>query len=192
MRHPSAWETKNGLPPTPRKARTGLLTPPGITRWARPKSAPEPCGVPDAGLLTRPPPVYPDEVPGSRVPAECRRLRDPPLHDGHHHVRGFRVGGLAVDESVVLVGGREVGAGVDVRVVDGQDLEALRLVPSHRDQIPRIDVVRGPRVARMANRILRVQVVLDIAARQEQPLRRGALPGHYDPATLGRILGCRL
>src|SRR5215468_8818298 len=119
MRHPSARETKNGLPPTPRKARTGLLTPPGITRWALPKSAPEPCGVPDVGLLTRFPPVHPDEVPLSRIPAECRRLRNPLLHDRHHHVRGFRVGGFAVDEGVVLVGGREVGAGVDVRVIDG-------------------------------------------------------------------------
>src|SRR5260370_17671391 len=34
----SARETKTGVPPTARKARTGLLTPPGMTRHARSKS----------------------------------------------------------------------------------------------------------------------------------------------------------
>src|SRR3990170_3655268 len=34
IRAPSARATKKGEPPTPRKARTGLLTPPGITRCA--------------------------------------------------------------------------------------------------------------------------------------------------------------
>src|SRR4030095_11014304 len=37
MRAPLPWATKNGSPPTPRNARTGLLTPPGITRPAAPQ-----------------------------------------------------------------------------------------------------------------------------------------------------------
>src|SRR5712691_2089493 len=108
MRHPSAWETKKGLPPTPRKARTGLLTPPGITRWALAKSASELSGIPEPGLPTRLPPIHADEVAEACVPAEDRRLRYPPLHDRDHHVRSFRIGRLAIDEGVVLVGGREV------------------------------------------------------------------------------------
>src|SRR4051794_3384850 len=34
---PSARVMKRGVPPTARNARTGELTPPGITRWARSK-----------------------------------------------------------------------------------------------------------------------------------------------------------
>src|SRR5512140_1210636 len=39
MRAPSAWSTKKGSPPTPRKARTGEFTPPGISCCARWKSS---------------------------------------------------------------------------------------------------------------------------------------------------------
>src|SRR4051812_13757480 len=35
MREPSPRTMKRGVPPTARNARTGELTPPGITRWAR-------------------------------------------------------------------------------------------------------------------------------------------------------------
>ena len=38
MRAPEARATKKGVPPTPRNARTGLFTPPGISRWADWKS----------------------------------------------------------------------------------------------------------------------------------------------------------
>ena len=34
MLEPFALEIKGGLPPTDRNARTGLLTPPGISFWA--------------------------------------------------------------------------------------------------------------------------------------------------------------
>src|SRR2546426_1947777 len=37
MRAPFPYATKNGSPPTPRNARTGLLTPPGIRRQAASK-----------------------------------------------------------------------------------------------------------------------------------------------------------
>src|SRR5258707_8006024 len=37
MRAPLPWATKNGSPPTPPNARTGLFTPPGITRPAASK-----------------------------------------------------------------------------------------------------------------------------------------------------------
>src|SRR3954469_12733170 len=36
---PSPWAMKRGVPPTARKARTGELTPPGITRRARSNSS---------------------------------------------------------------------------------------------------------------------------------------------------------
>src|SRR5664280_3153848 len=39
MYAPSARAMKRGVPPTARKARTGELTPPGMTRWARAKSS---------------------------------------------------------------------------------------------------------------------------------------------------------
>src|SRR6266702_6875001 len=39
MRAPSAFLMKSGVPPTARKARTGELTPPGITLWARANSS---------------------------------------------------------------------------------------------------------------------------------------------------------
>src|ERR1700733_15146496 len=35
MREPRPDSMKSGVPPTPRKARTGEFTPPGITFWAR-------------------------------------------------------------------------------------------------------------------------------------------------------------
>src|ERR1700722_17150686 len=38
MYAPSARATNTGVPPTARKARTGLFTPPGMTRLARSKS----------------------------------------------------------------------------------------------------------------------------------------------------------
>src|SRR5437868_6637976 len=38
MAEPSARAMKRGVPPTARKARTGELTPPGMTFWARAKS----------------------------------------------------------------------------------------------------------------------------------------------------------
>src|SRR5437762_8770108 len=38
MVDPSARAMKRGVPPTARKARTGELTPPGMTFWARAKS----------------------------------------------------------------------------------------------------------------------------------------------------------
>src|SRR6185503_11075074 len=37
MNGPSALLMNKGVPPTPRKARTGELTPPGINSWARAK-----------------------------------------------------------------------------------------------------------------------------------------------------------
>src|ERR1700733_8221316 len=39
MREPSPDSIKSGVPPTPRKALTGELTPPGITFWARANKA---------------------------------------------------------------------------------------------------------------------------------------------------------
>src|SRR5438067_9412749 len=41
MREPWAMSMKSGPPPTPRKARTGEFTPPGMTSWARWKRASE-------------------------------------------------------------------------------------------------------------------------------------------------------
>ena len=40
-RLPLARLTKTGLPPTERKARTGLFTPPGMTRQASAKARPD-------------------------------------------------------------------------------------------------------------------------------------------------------
>ena len=40
-REPSPRAMNRGVPPTPRKARTGELTPPGVTFWARAKSCSE-------------------------------------------------------------------------------------------------------------------------------------------------------
>ena len=39
MWEPSPRAMKRGVPPTPRKARTGEFTPPGMDSWARAKSA---------------------------------------------------------------------------------------------------------------------------------------------------------
>ena len=39
MRLPDPWAANTGVRPTDRNARTGLLTPPGIDRFARSKAA---------------------------------------------------------------------------------------------------------------------------------------------------------
>src|SRR3990170_7712898 len=131
MRQPSALATKKGLPPTPRKARTGLLTPPGITRCALSKSASEPCADMAPGSSISLPPIDGSEVAERRVPAERPRLHHAAVDDREHHVGRVGIGRLAVDEGVVPVGGREIRAGIDVRVVDRQYPEALRFVAPH-------------------------------------------------------------
>src|SRR6266849_10337862 len=99
MRLPSALRTKKGVPPTPRKARTGLLTPPGSTRWARPKSDSERESVMARSGL-RALPVEGDEVPRAGVPAKGARLHHPPLRHREHDVGRVRIRGLSVEERV--------------------------------------------------------------------------------------------
>src|SRR5713226_718603 len=108
MRQPSARATKKGLPPTPRKARTGLLTPPGMTRWALSKSASELSRAAPPRSAIRLLPLHGDEVAGRRVPAEHSRLRHAALHDGEHDVGRVGIGGLAVDQGIGPVGGGKV------------------------------------------------------------------------------------
>src|SRR6266545_8257870 len=165
MRLPCPLATKKGAPPTPRKARTGLLTPPGITRCACSKSDVELGAVMRAGSALRLLPVQRDEVPRARIPAKGAGLHDPPLHDGEHDIGRVWIGGLAVDQRVVLVCRREVRAGVDVGVVDGDDPKSLGFAPADRDQVLRVDVVGGPGAAGMALGILGVELILDVAAR---------------------------
>src|SRR6266446_8185322 len=183
---PSARATKNGVPPTPRNARTGLLTPPGMRRWARSKSWSEP--VMRSGLLE----LGRHEVARAGIPDEGGRVDHPSLHHREHHVHRVRVRRLSIDERVLAVGGREVGAGVDVGVVDGGDPIALPLAPADGEQILRVDEVGGPGVARMPLRILVVELVLDVAARYEDPVARRCVPHQQDPAALRRVLGHRL
>src|SRR5438105_3862699 len=53
MREPWAMSMKSGPPPTPRKARTGEFTPPGMTSWARWKRASECFPMPGAIIDSR-------------------------------------------------------------------------------------------------------------------------------------------
>src|SRR5215468_8901557 len=125
MRQPSPRSTKKGRPPTPRKARTGLLTPPGMIRWAVAKSSSELECVMRLDSFFWLLPVDGEKVSLRRVPAERSRFRHAALPNRDHHIGGVRVRGLAVDHGVVLVGRREVGARVDVGVVDGQHAKPL-------------------------------------------------------------------
>src|SRR6266850_5395777 len=106
-RAPSARATKKGAPPTPRKARTGLLTPPGIRRCAAAKRASE-SGTGRSGLRE----VGGDEIAGGGIPDEGGRVRDAACEHRDHHVHRVRISGLAVDEGVLPIGRREVRAGI--------------------------------------------------------------------------------
>src|SRR5260370_17944486 len=110
---PSARAPKNGVPPTPRNARTGLLTPPGMRRWARSKRASEP--VMRSGLLE----LGGHEVALAGIPDEGGRVDHPPLDHREHHVHRVRIRRLSIDERVLAVGGREVGAGAALGGADG-------------------------------------------------------------------------
>src|SRR4029450_4506488 len=150
MRAPAARATKKGVPPTPRKARTGLVTPPGIRRWADEKSELD-------RLMTgsrlagggRNREADGQEVAAGRVPGEGIGAVDPPAHHRYHHVDCVGIRGLAVDERVALVGLGEIGTGVDVRVVDGRDPKALSLTTPDRQQVARVDGVRCAGIAAM-------------------------------------------
>src|SRR4029434_6918160 len=117
MRAPAARATKKGLPPTPRKARTGLFTPPGIRRWADEKS--ESDRLMKGSRLargTRHREADGHEVALGRVPAEGVGAVQPSAHHRHHDIDRVGICGLAADERVALVGLGEVRAGVDLRV----------------------------------------------------------------------------
>src|SRR5260370_20677669 len=103
---PSARATKNGVPPTPRNARTGLLTPPGMRRWARSKRASEP--VMRSGLLE----LGRHEVARAGIPDEGGRVDHPPLHHREHHVHRVRVRRLSIDEPGLAGRWRDARAGL--------------------------------------------------------------------------------
>src|SRR6185436_20546873 len=154
MRAPTALATKNGVPPTPRNARTGLFTPPGISRWAEWKSDSERVMAPFAsarragdGELDG------QEVAARRVPGERIGGDGPARQHRDHHVHRVRIRGLAAHQGIALVGLREVRPGVDVRVIDGRHAVPFRFAAADGEQIARVDVVRGPSVARMPGRI---------------------------------------
>src|SRR6478735_7013028 len=79
MKGPSARAMKRGVPPTARKARTGELTPPGITRCARSNSsalvdtarASDARGLVRQGLLGAFPGAFLVFVPGRQRPEEA-------------------------------------------------------------------------------------------------------------------------
>src|SRR5512134_2176031 len=103
----------SGAPPTARKARTGLLTPPGITRAA--------ASVRRLDSLMQELLGY--EVATTGIPAERgHRVHDTADHRGDD-VDGAGIGGLAAHDGLATVGFGEVGAGIDVGVVDHRDAE---------------------------------------------------------------------
>src|SRR5262249_2432035 len=120
-RAPSPRAMNGGEPPTARNARTGLFTPPGMTRPAASSRRLD-------SLIVHLPAPEVDAVPWDR-----RHAVDPAGHDRGDDVDGRRVGGLAAHQRLTAVGLREVGAalagsrGVDVRVVDHRHAEALAL-----------------------------------------------------------------
>src|SRR2546422_4270578 len=111
MRAPEARSTKKGRPPTPRKARTGLLTPPGMTRCAAANSASDRfMGLPSSrgaslrgGSCPKLPELDRQEVAPLAIPAKGSGRCDPAAHDRHDHVRRVRIRGLAAEERVAFV-----------------------------------------------------------------------------------------
>src|SRR5258708_22495232 len=81
------------------------------------------------------------------------------------------VGGLAVELGGGLVGVAEVGADVDVRVIDDLGRAVAAQAFLQAKQIGGVQVVRGAGIARMPGRVLCVQAVLNGRA------GRGALGG---------------
>ena len=75
-----------------------------------------------------------------------------PRHHRDDDVHGGRIRGLATDQRLPAVGFGEVGAGVDVRVVDHVHVEALALEIADAQQILGVDVVGGAGVTRIALR----------------------------------------
>src|SRR5262249_27250796 len=84
------------------------------------------------------------------------------------------------------------GAGIDVRVINDRHAVPLPFSPSNRQQILGVDEVRGPRVAWMPHRISGMQLVLDVAARNEHAVGFRSATNEQDAAALGRILGLGL
>src|SRR5262249_29664194 len=80
-------------------------------------------------------------------------------------------------------------AHVDVRVVDDDHREPLALEPPDAQEVGGVDVVRRPRVARVADRVASVQLVLDVAAADQPPV---VTAGEDDPARLVRLFPARL
>src|SRR5207249_537568 len=104
------------------------------------------------------------EVPLARVPAEAGDGFGTPVDDRRHDVGRGRIRRLAADLRLLLVRGREIGARVDVGVIDHRNLETVALEPPDLQQILWVDEVRRSRVARMALGILGVQLILDVPA----------------------------
>src|ERR671923_2021423 len=176
-RAPSPRAMNGGAPPTARNARTGLFTPPGITRLA---------------ALSR---RSDSLIPGLHRDLHTREVDAVPPEGGHrvhaaaddrrHDVEGRWIRRLAADQRLAAVGLREVGAGIDVRVVDHRHREPVALELADAQQVLGIDVVRRARIPRVALGIARVQLVLGVAAAQQAPL---AAAGQDDAAGLERVL----
>src|SRR3989442_14370082 len=208
---PSPRARKNGSPPTPRKARTGLLTPPGISRHAASNrlfesrisgapaeqradagSLPETTGGEEDPLVPAPArrvEVDPEELPLARAPAEPGDGVHPSADDRRHEIRRGRVRRLVAEQRLLPVRRREVGAGIDVRMIDHRDREPLPLETSDAEQVFGIDEIGRAGVPRMTQRILGMQLVLDVPAPDE--LARPALD-QDDAARLVGILLDRL
>src|SRR5215471_20900706 len=180
-RAPSARATKNGVPPTARNARTGLFTPAGITRCAASNSAADVGagawvigrgpfagavalgeGAPHTRVSARGSEIQRHELALTAVPGEGRGIDHPSVHHREDDVGGIGIGRFAIDQRILSIRRREVGAGLDVRVVDHGDLVALALAPPDGEEILGVDEVRGPRVPGMAHRVLGMELVLHV------------------------------
>src|SRR5918996_232248 len=178
-RAPSPRAMKGGAPPTARNARTGLLTPPGITRAAASSNRL------DSLMLE----LHGHEVAARRVPAECGDRFDSAADHRGDDVDRARIGRFAADDGLPAVGFGKVRAGVDVRMIDHGDGEAMALEVPDAQQVLGIDVVRGAGIAGVAHGIAAVQLVLSVATAEQPSL--GA-PAQHHPAGLEGILFDRL
>src|SRR5918996_3322178 len=163
-RAPSPRAMKGGAPPTARNARTGLLTPPGITRPAASSKRSD-------SVIRQ---LHRHEVAAGAVPAEGGDRVHRAADDRGDDVDRARVCGLAAHQGLAAVGLREVGAGVDVRVIDDRNAEALPLEVADPEQVLGVDVVRRAGIARMAPRVALVQLVLGVPAAEQLPLAAAA------------------
>src|SRR5206468_10206455 len=90
------------------------------------------------------------------------------------------------------VGLREIRSDVDVGMIDDVDAIPLPLAETDLQQVLVPDVVGGPGVAGVPDRVLRVEGVLDVPARVDAPVRLAALADQDDSAALGGLFGLGL